>query len=65
MLLMPASCHLDRCYCKMYHNTKAINFTKKFLKFHSNYYNRIDLLQKTFDSLLDADTRLTSPESEN
>lgn len=32
MLLMPASCHLDRCYCKMYHNTKAINFTKKIFE---------------------------------
>lgn len=65
MLLMPASCHLDRCCCKMYHNTKAINFTKTFLKFHLNYCNRIDLLQKTFESLLDANTRLISPESEN
>lgn len=32
MLLMPASCHLDRCCCKMYHNTKAINITKKIFE---------------------------------
>lgn len=29
MLLMPVSCHLDRCPCKIYHNTKAINFMMK------------------------------------
>lgn len=23
-LLMPVSCHLDRCFCKLDHNTKAI-----------------------------------------
>lgn len=26
MSLMPASCHLARCFCKVHHNTKAINF---------------------------------------
>lgn len=29
MLLMPASCHLARRCCRLYHNTKATNFTMK------------------------------------
>ena len=43
MLLMPVSCHLARCYCKLYHNTKAINyltiFVRYFIRFTSCRHN--------------------------
>lgn len=44
MLLMPASCHPDRCCYRLYHNTKAINFTITYFTFYPIYCRRHNLV---------------------
>lgn len=64
-LLMLASCHLDRCSCKIYHNAKAIQVGtiqgwKACTISHALLsYARFDSI--TFDSLLDANARSKPP----
>lgn len=36
MSLMPVSCRLARLYCRLYHNTKAINFSMRILDISHN-----------------------------
>lgn len=45
MSLMPASCHLARCLCKVYLNTEAINFYQS-LAFFPIYCGRHDFVQR-------------------
>lgn len=60
-LLMPVSCHLDRCFCKLDHNTKAIqNRDGNFFTFHE-FLLWESVGVKTFDSLLDANARPATP----
>lgn len=60
-LLMPVSCHLDRFFCRLDRNTKAIQNRDGdfFFTFHEFLlWERVGA--NIFDSLLDANARPTS-----